>query len=250
MEEKTFLYGMGSPRFVDYAEKNYGVKLSDRESKEYRIRFFEEYSELPTWHDKQRRIVRAYKQVRNLIGRLRRLPEIDSPDRSKSSEAERQSINSPVQSLASDIMLMSLIEVDENLPKEDTRIIGSVHDAGLFIIRNDMLNTRLPQIKKIMENPPLLTEVFNTTLDVPLTVDVDIGDWGAGIGWNGEHVEVDEEGNISLSKKQDKKVRYYMYHPVSGELFTTRNRKARRRQIRRGYKTITRREYQKMKGKR
>jgi len=193
-----FVYGMGHFKFVDYARDNYGVHMSQQEAKEYRKRFFEEYNYLPDWHEKQRRIARNFKQVRNLIGRLRRLPEIDSPDKGLRAEAERQAINSPVQSFASDVMLMSLIEINKKLPKEDTRIIGSVHDAGLYIIRNDKLNERIPQIKKIMESPRLLRRL-GVKLTIPLVADVDIGNWGDGVPWNGEHIEVNEDGSITLS---------------------------------------------------
>lgn len=201
-----FVYGMGHHKFVEYADSNYGVILTQAEAKEYRRRFFEEYNYLPEWHNKQRKIVRAYKQVRNLIGRLRRLPDIDSPDNQVSSEAERQSINSPIQSFASDLMLMSIIEIDKKLPKEDTRTVGTVHDAGLYIIRNDMLNVRIPQIKAIMENPELLSGVFGAKLDIPIVADVEIGNWGNGVPWNGEHIEVLEDGSIQLiDKKKTKK---------------------------------------------
>lgn len=208
-----FVYGMGYKKFVEYADTNYGVILTEDEAFEYRKRFFEEYNYLPKWHDKQRRIVRQFKQVRSLIGRLRRLPDIDSPDKGVRSEAERQAINSPVQSFASDLMLMALIEIDETLPKEHVRIVGSVHDAGLYIIRNDQLNKYVPIIKNIMEKPKLLTECFNVHLKTPIVADVEVGNWGAGVPWQeGQYINLKEDGTAEMV---DEPVRHYLYHPES-----------------------------------
>lgn len=198
-----FLYGMGWRKFKEYARDNYGVKLNDKEAQMYRKRFFETYSELPEWHEKQRRIVRMFGQVRNPIGRLRRLPEVNSPDSSKVAEAERQAINSPVQGFGSDLMLMSLIELHRKFDPEEAKIVGSVHDAGLFIIRDDCLNKYVPMIKEVMESPELLSGVFGFTPTVPIEADVEIGDWGVGKGWNpGQEIIPKGDGTVEIVSKK------------------------------------------------
>jgi uracil-DNA glycosylase family 4 len=198
-----FVYGMGHFKFKDYARDNYGVTLTEREAMEWRKRFFEEYNYLPDWHEKQRRLARSFKQVRNLIGRLRRLPEIDSPDKGMVAEAERQAINSPIQSFASDLMLMSVIEVDSKIPKSRCRIIGTVHDAGLYIIKNEHINDIVPQIKKIMEKPELL-KTFGVNIKVPIVADVSVGDWGNGKDWQeGDVIMIGENGSVDIIKEDD-----------------------------------------------
>jgi len=185
-----FLYGMGAPKFVEYARDNYGVIISLEEAKKFRKRFFDTYNMLPAWHDKQRKIVRANGRVRTMVGRLRRLPEVWSPDEKLAAEAERQAINTPVQSFASDITLMAIIELDKKMPRSKFRIVGAVHDAILFMVRNDYLNKALPIIKKTMESPRLLTEVFNINMTVPIVAEIEVGDWGNGVEWKGEKVKV------------------------------------------------------------
>lgn len=175
-----FVYGMGWKKFKDYARDKYGVILTDKQAKKYRERFFESYDRLTAWHAKQRRLVRANGYVRNPIGRLRRLPEVFSPDEGMQAEAERQAINSPVQSFASDLTLMSVIEIDRDIPKTDAICFGTVHDAILFRVRNEVLEETVMKIKAIMENPKLL-KVFGITMPVPIIADMDIGDWGKGV---------------------------------------------------------------------
>jgi len=179
-----FVYGMGWRKFKEYAFDKYGVVLTDGEAKTYRTRYFEKYSRLPQWHDKQRRLARTKKQVRNLIGRIRRLPEVDSPEEGVRAEAERQAINSPVQGFGCDLSLMGAIEVYEEFPWKHVKIVGQVHDALLMLVKTEYLDKYLPKIKKIMESPKLLTETFQVNPTVPIVVDIKYGNaWGAGTEW-------------------------------------------------------------------
>lgn len=186
-----FVYGMGWRKFKIYARDNYGVDLTDKEAEQWRERFFQAYHFLPKWHSKQRRIVQSMGQVRSPIGRLRRLPDIYSTDKSKKAEAERQSINSPVQGFGSDLTILGMSEIMGNaqsydpdyvLDKDKFFVIGTVHDATLFEVRNDYLMEFCPKAKHILEHPKALEEVFHFDTDVPIVADVAVGrSWGAGI---------------------------------------------------------------------
>jgi DNA polymerase-1 len=185
-----FVYGMGWKKFKLYARDNYGVDLTDKEAEQWREKFFETYHSLPKWHSKQRRIVQSMGQVRSPIGRLRRLPDIYSTDKSKKAEAERQSINSPVQGFGSDLTILGMSEIMGNaeyydpdyvLDKDKFFVIGTVHDATLFEVRNDYLMEFCPRAKHILEHPKALEEVFHFESDVPIVADVAVGQsWGAG----------------------------------------------------------------------
>ena len=186
-----FVYGMGWRKFKIYARDNYGVDLTDKEAEQWRERFFQAYHSLPKWHSKQRRIVQSMGQVRSPIGRLRRLPDIYSTDKSKRAEAERQSINSPVQGFGSDLTILGMSEIMGNaqyydpdyvLDKDKFFVIGTVHDATLFEVRNDYLMEFCPRAKHILEHPKALEDVFHFDTDVPIVADVAVGkSWGAGI---------------------------------------------------------------------
>lgn len=186
-----FVYGMGWRKFQVYARDNYGVDLTEEEAEKWRERFFETYHSLPKWHSKQRRIVKSMGQVRSPIGRLRRLPDIYSSDKSKKAEAERQSINSPVQGFGSDLTILGMSEIMGNatyfdpdyvLDKTKFHVIGTVHDATLFEVRNDYLKEFCPKAKHILEHPKTLEKVFHFESDVPMIADVAVGkSWGAGV---------------------------------------------------------------------
>lgn len=175
-----FLYGMGYRKFVDYARDNYGVVVTEAEAKMVRDRFFSTFSHLQRWHERQRRLVQQYGQVQSAIGRVRHLPDVYSEDKDVRAEAERQAINSPIQSLASDMMLLSMVMLHPKLPTTEAVITGSVHDSLLFEIRDDKIDHWAPYIKHTMENLPLKKK-FGCTLSVPIKCDVKVGaHWGEG----------------------------------------------------------------------
>lgn len=176
-----FLYGMGATKFREYARDKYGQDLTMEEAIRFRQRFFDLYAELPRWHMKQRDIVKMYGQVRTLTGRIRHLPGVFSPSEELRASAERQAINTPVQSFASDLTLASIIEIYQTIPRDRCRIVGTVHDAILFEVRNEYIEEVTEQIKAIMEKPQIITEKFGIRLPVPLVSDIEVkpGGWGS-----------------------------------------------------------------------
>lgn len=181
-----FIYGMGAPKFKRYAKEKYDTEFTDSGARQAREIYFGKYFGLTPWHDRMRRTVRDQGYVEYLSGRLRRLPGVFSSDSEVRAEAERQAINSPIQGFGSgDLKVMALLAVYEHFPKENLQIKGEVHDSGLMLVRNEFVEEYLPQIKKIMENPPLLKE-FKIKLSVPLVVDIEYGPcWGQGETFKG-----------------------------------------------------------------
>lgn len=173
-----FIYGMGAPKFVTYAFDSYGVKVSEEEASVFRDGFFEDYPGLRPWHERQRRLVHRYQRVVNPIGRIRHLPDILSLDRGVQSEAERQAINSPVQSFASDLMLIALVRIF-NERWDDLRILGTVHDSILFECREGTEARWVPYIKSVMEDMAHVESSFGCEITVPIIADVEVGThWG------------------------------------------------------------------------
>lgn len=178
-----FLYGMQWRKYIDTAWNNYGLRVTEEEAQAFRKAFFAQFPDLLVWHRKQRALVAKYGRVESPLGRVRHLPDIYSPDREVKAEAERQAINSPVQSFASDMILMSLVILHKKFREMGlkARSIGTVHDALNLEIPADEMTTVLPMIKEVMENLPL-AEWFDVHMSVPIIADCKVGThWGDAI---------------------------------------------------------------------
>jgi uracil-DNA glycosylase family 4 len=175
-----FLYGMSASTFITTAWNNYGVEVTEEEAVAFRKAFFTAYPKLLDWHKKQRRLGHKYGRVESPLGRIRHLPDIHSADREVRGNAERQAINSPVQSFASDMAIIALITLTREFRKRGlrSRSVGTVHDAINFEVPIEELPIVAPLIKQHMENPPVL-EWFGVHLDIPIVGDVALSRmWG------------------------------------------------------------------------
>ena len=169
-----FVYGMGYGTFVVYAKEKFGIDISPERAKVYRDDFFDSFRGLYPWHARQRKAAKRRKWVISPVGRKRHLWDIESTNESIRAEAERQAINSPVQSLASDMMLYSMVLLHPKLDPNVARIVSTVHDSILFEIRDEAVDDLLPMIVETMENLPL-EERFGCRLTVPIRADVKVG---------------------------------------------------------------------------
>lgn len=175
-----YLYGMWWTKFMKTAKEKYGVDFTEDAAKQSRTDFFDMYPGFVRWHARQRRIVNDYGRVQSPIGRVRHLPDIFSADRMVRQEAERQAINSPVQSLASDMCVLAMILIEDRFQREGIQgyTLGLVHDAINFEVKNEDLAKALPIIKEIMENLPLKKK-FGCDMDIPIVADLKVGShWG------------------------------------------------------------------------
>lgn len=175
-----FLYGMGADKFVLQAKHDYGVIVTPDEAQAFRAAFFAQYPDIRPWHSKQRKLAHTYKRVQTPLGRIRHLPDIDSPSQGVMAEAERMAINAPVQGYGSDLCLLSINLIHRKFLKAGMRsvITSNVHDAINFEIPEEELSEALPMIKYTMENPPL-HQLFGVHLSVPLVADISVGThWG------------------------------------------------------------------------
>lgn len=177
-----FIYGMWWKTFKQYAFDSYGVKLTDADAERFRTVFFNMFPELVAWHQVSKEYVRKFKHIKSPIGRVRYLPNIDSPDKELRGKAERQGINTPVQSISSDMLLLALVAVDSWLDQYDAHLIGEVHDAILIECREDQALEVGRRVKQTMEDVPnTLASLFGVYLDVPIIADVTVGPgWGLG----------------------------------------------------------------------
>jgi DNA polymerase-1 len=183
------IFGMGPGKedskggYRDYCWDN-GIEISYEASRRVYNRFHETYPRLRNWHDRQKRLADRYGRVANAFGRVRHLPDMQSSDQAVRAEAERQAINSPVQSLASDLMLVSLVRLASTLPSRVARIIGTTHDQLMFEIRDGYVDEIAPLIRDTMQDMDFVEKVFGAQITVPILAEIEVGThWGETEPW-------------------------------------------------------------------
>lgn len=172
-----FLYGMSAKTFVDYA-KGYGLNITEEQSEGFRNNFFEAYPRLLPWHEECKEYARKNGHTWSPIGRKRFLPDINSSNWSDRGQAERQSVNSGVQGFASDMCISALSDIvfSDIIDHERCKVLGSVHDAILFEIRDDYVEEVVPIVKEMMEHPSIIDGI---DIPIPIIADVDVHQaWG------------------------------------------------------------------------
>lgn len=161
-----------------------GLGGTVQEAEIYLRNYNERFPKIAKFIKKQHRFVKNHGYVRNLFGRKRRLPNIDHPDWGKSAEAQRQSVNAPIQGAASDYTLFSSILIWEKirsgeLPNDIVQAY-TVHDSlGYFIYPKD-LHKVIPIMDEVCKNPET-KEWFGFQIDdVTMAVDFEVSaeNWG------------------------------------------------------------------------
>lgn len=172
-----FLYGMSAKTFVDYA-KGYGLNITEEQSEGFRNNFFEAYPRLLPWHEECKEYARKNGHTWSPIGRKRFLPDINSSNWSNRGQAERQSVNSGVQGFASDMCISALSDIvfSDIIDHGRCKVLGSVHDAILFEIRDDYVEEVVPIVKEMMEHPSIIDGI---DIPIPIIADVEVHQaWG------------------------------------------------------------------------
>lgn len=173
-----FLYGMWWVKFRSYAKTEYGIDFTEDEAKQIREMFFRTYPMLLDWHETVQEIVMRQGYIRTFDGRVRHLPGVYSPDESVRKQALRQGINSPVQSIASDLGLMTLGRLLPWLRKkgyhEWLKPCGFIHDAIVCLVREDKVAMAADIVRRFMENNPT-EQWFNWSPEIPIIADAEVG---------------------------------------------------------------------------
>ena len=140
------------------------------EARAFIDRYFATYSGISYYMLHIRETARAQGFVTTLLGRRREIPELRSTNRSLVAAGERMAINMPIQGTAADIMKIAMIRVAARLRAEGfrARLLLQVHDELLLEVPRGEVDRLVPVVRETMEGA--------LALDVPLTVDVKIGD--------------------------------------------------------------------------
>lgn len=147
------------------------LNIAPGEAKKYMDLYFERYPGVLRYMESTRQSAAEKGYVETLEGRRLYLPDINSGNAIRRKAAERAAINAPMQGTAADIIKRAMIGVDDWLKSQDPakiKMIMQVHDELVFEIDTSLIEIATGKIREIMES--------SLKLDVPLQVDIGIGD--------------------------------------------------------------------------
>ena len=164
-----------------YGGSSYGISqqadIQIVEASKFIIKYFETYPGFKKYIENTIDFARENGYVQTLLGRKRRVLEINSSNRFRREGAERIAINTPIQGTAADLIKVAMINIQRKLIKENynTKMIIQVHDELVFDVPIEERESIMKLIKSEMEGAMELL--------VPLVVDI-----GWGRSWAKAHL--------------------------------------------------------------
>lgn len=159
---------------IAYGMSDFGLSsragISRAEAQEFISNYFATYSGISYYMLHIKELARTQGFVTTLLGRRRFIPELRDRNPNLRSAGERMAINMPIQGTAADVIKIAMIRVAERLREGEfrARMLLQVHDELLFETPRDEVGRLVPLVREAMETA--------LPLDVPLTVDVKVGD--------------------------------------------------------------------------
>ena len=164
------MYGGGASLLYDRLKSDHYAPLDlggEEFLKQYHVRngkevaqciidkYFRTYSGVAKFIQSQKKFAHRNKFVYTILGRKRRLPDINSSDMAKSSYCERLAVNSAIQGTAGDITINAQIRVagEERLKELGCNMLIQVHDELVFECPEENLEEAINIIKWDMEHP-------------------------------------------------------------------------------------------------
>jgi DNA polymerase-1 len=135
--------------------------------------FFEQYAGVAAYMENVVAEATRSGEVRTLLGRVRKLPDLRSPNRVQRQAAERVARNTPIQGSAADIIKLAMIAIANEIEQKqlESRMLLTVHDELVFEAPSSEQAELESLVRERMEHV--------VVLDVPLLVDRGWGEsWG------------------------------------------------------------------------
>ena len=145
------------------------LNIEQKEAAKFINAYFTRYRGVKVYLDNVLAETRKTSMAKTLFGRIRPIPEINSPQMQLRNFAERTALNSPLQGTAADLIKLAMIRIDERLAAEkfEAKMILQVHDELLF----ETPAKERGKLEKLVQEE--MEGVHK--LDVPLVVEVGVG---------------------------------------------------------------------------
>ncbi len=145
------------------------INVSQKEAAQFINAYFTRYKGVKQYLEQALVETRKSGVAKTLFGRIRPIPEINSPQVQLRNFAERTALNSPLQGTAADLIKLAMIRIDAKLQQEkfEAQMILQVHDELLFETPPDEQEELEALVRKEMEEAHKLA--------VPLKVEICAG---------------------------------------------------------------------------
>lgn len=145
------------------------LKIEPSEAKQFIQAYFEKYSGVRSFIDRTLEEVRRDQSVKNLFGRVRPIPDVNSKNANLRGFAERTAVNTPLQGTAADLIKIAMIRIDATIRERNlkSRMTLQVHDELVFEVPENEIDIMRSLVKEQMENVH--------PLYVPLLVEIGVG---------------------------------------------------------------------------
>ncbi|MDZ4182955.1 MAG: DNA polymerase, partial [Candidatus Cloacimonadaceae bacterium] len=157
------LYGMGQKKLA----RELGI-AQDR-AKELIANYFERFPSIRAFINDCIANARRERYCETLFGRRLYLRNINSPNQGLKSEAERVSVNMPIQGTAADLIKIAMLDIHARIRDDSQiRMILQVHDELVFEVHQDSIGRATALIRECMENalPEQYREVVEIKTDI------------------------------------------------------------------------------------
>lgn len=141
------LYGQGAFALA----ANIGV--SQKEAKAFIERYFERMPKVAAWIEGAKEKALAEGLVRTHWGRIRRIPELESPNKQFQAQGLREAVNTIVQGTAADLMRRAMVRLHRSLQAGGlrARLLLQVHDELLLEAPPEEVERASALLKEAME---------------------------------------------------------------------------------------------------
>lgn len=143
--------------------------ISRKEAADIISQYFEKFSGIKEFMDKQKAFAEANGYVETLCKRRRYLPDINSRNATVRGFAERNAVNAPIQGTAADMIKIAMIKVHQELTERKLKscIVLQVHDELVL----DVFKPEMDEVTALVRNAMMNA----LPLNVPVEVEIQSG---------------------------------------------------------------------------
>lgn len=158
---------------IIYGISDYGlsksIKTSVKTARNYIENYFHKFPKIKEYLNSNIAFAKQNGYIKTILGRIRKIPEINSDSYLVRQFGERVAMNTPLQGTASDIIKMAMIKIYDRIKNEElkSKLILQIHDELIIDCYNGEEEKVCNILKEEMENI--------VKLNIPLKVEINIG---------------------------------------------------------------------------